>query len=388
MTLNIRLAESAKDRESVFRLRYEIYVEEMGRRQECADHLRRRIEEPLDATGHLFVADDDGAVVATARTNFRRDGPLECEHLYDLDRFEPFLGTISMTTKLMVAPTHRRGGVAALVAMHAYQFVRQRGIQIDFIDTSPHLVRLYQQLGYRLYKDNIQHPEYGTVIPMVLLTDDIDHLERVRSPLRRSARRFPNGQDTSEHFTRTFSGYASIEPACFTEPDRLWDALAGELHRSPGEALSFLRGLPDVEAKTVLAHGDILSYRKGEAVIREGEESAGMFCMVDGQAEVLMSSTRGPIRIAILNPGDVFGEMGFVTRTRRNADVRIREDARVLVLTRSEFDKLERAAPRAALGLLKNLFEILASRFAESSRALADSRSMAPPSRPPDSAVQ
>jgi CRP-like cAMP-binding protein/GNAT superfamily N-acetyltransferase len=378
MTLSIRIATTTAEKEAVFRLRYEIYVEEMGRRQTYADHERRRIEEPSDERGHLFLAEDGGEVVATARMNFRRDGPLECEELYDTHKFSPFFPqAASMTTKLMVRPSHRNGGAAALVAMRAYEFARENGIRIDFIDTNPHLVRLYQQLGYRIYRDNIQHPDYGSVIPMVLLMEDLDNLERVRSPLRRPARRFDNGHETAAHFNKTFTGYSAIRPAFVGEPDELWDALAKDLHRSPGDALSFLRGLPPDEAKDLLTRGDLLFYRRGEAVIREGEESAGMFCLVDGQAEVLMSSTRGQVRVAVLNGGDVFGEMGFVNRTRRNAEVRIRQDARVLVLTRAEFEKLERAAPRAALGLLKNLFEILSHRFAESSRVLTDLRATA-----------
>ena len=47
MKIQIRIAETAADRERSFRFRYVIYVEEMGRKQTYADPVRRQIEEPL-----------------------------------------------------------------------------------------------------------------------------------------------------------------------------------------------------------------------------------------------------------------------------------------------------------------------------------------------------
>ncbi len=41
--ITIRLAETAKNREKLFRFRYEVYVEEMRRLQKHADHERRWI---------------------------------------------------------------------------------------------------------------------------------------------------------------------------------------------------------------------------------------------------------------------------------------------------------------------------------------------------------
>ena len=48
MPLTIRQAETNKDRERVFRFRYEIYVEEMQRPQIYADHAARTVAEPFD----------------------------------------------------------------------------------------------------------------------------------------------------------------------------------------------------------------------------------------------------------------------------------------------------------------------------------------------------
>ena len=61
----IHLAESEDEKQAVYRFRYDVYVEEMGRYGAAADHANRRHVEPEDATARVFYAAEDGVVVAT-----------------------------------------------------------------------------------------------------------------------------------------------------------------------------------------------------------------------------------------------------------------------------------------------------------------------------------
>ena len=65
----IRLATTAEEREQVFKLRYSIYVEEMGKSQHYADHKHKKVEEPLDSSANIFAAFQNGRVVGTIRNN-------------------------------------------------------------------------------------------------------------------------------------------------------------------------------------------------------------------------------------------------------------------------------------------------------------------------------
>ena len=111
MPLIIRLAETVQDRARVFRFRYEIYVEEMGRVQQYADHVARKIEEPFDETGHIFLAEEHDMVVGTVRTNFGRDTDFgDYRELYGMDDLgHASLRHVSVTTKFMVAQGYRGG---------------------------------------------------------------------------------------------------------------------------------------------------------------------------------------------------------------------------------------------------------------------------------------
>ena len=64
----VHLAETEEEKRAVYRLRYDVYVEEMGRYRTVADHENRLLVEPEDETGRIFYyATENGEVVGTVR---------------------------------------------------------------------------------------------------------------------------------------------------------------------------------------------------------------------------------------------------------------------------------------------------------------------------------
>ncbi|MDF3819723.1 GNAT family N-acetyltransferase [Leptospira sp. 96542] len=377
--IKVRLAESPEDREKIYQLRYDIYVQEMNRKQSFADHSKLQIEEPYDATGHLFLAEtDEGEVIGTVRINFRKDGPLECEELYDMEEFRPYYpNQVSMSTKLMVKKEYRSSAAASMLCMKIYEHARENGIVADFIDTNPHLVRLYNQVGYRLYKKNIDHPDYGNVIPMVFLLDDNVYLKQIHSPFLRLAKRYPASTGLAELFQVKFPGYKDIRPLFAMGGDEVWSSIAHDMFLPPDQVLSFLRGFTPEESKKLLSMLDLIDYEPGAIVFKQNQESQGLFCVLEGSVEVVVNGEEGKkSTISILNQGEIFGELGFVAKTSRNADVIVRDRAKLLVLTPNEFQKLELQSPSLAIKLLTNLFVILAQRFNEMSRRMLTFRTL------------
>jgi len=196
MPITIRLATTEQDRQRVFRFRYGIYVQEMGRPQTYADHTGRTFEEPLDKTGRTFFAEDErGHVVGTVRTNYGRDTDFgDYAALYGMECAGGcYPERVSITTKLMVSPKYRTGTLCCRLSIAGFRYALVDRILFDFIDCNPHLEDTFQRLGYRRYTGRIQHPEYGDVLPLVLLLTDLDHFERVGSPFARVCREaFPH----------------------------------------------------------------------------------------------------------------------------------------------------------------------------------------------------
>lgn len=376
--LIVKKAIEDQEKEAIYNLRYRIYVQEMQRKQFYADHDKKRVKEPLDEHGHLFYALMDDQYIGTIRVNLKREGELENEELYDLDLFRPFYPDyVSMTTKYMVLPEYRGNPfVASQLALAAFHHIRQNGILIDFIDTNAYLIRLYEQMGYRRYKNNINHPEYGYVTPMCFLFDDLDYLKSIKSPFYLVAKEYVSDEksSTAAFFAQKFPKYAKIKPMVSLSEDDLWKDLSEDLSKNPKDVLSILRGFDDEESKHLLSFSDVIFSQPGDKIISAGEESTGMFCIIDGRVEVQVYIGNNPITIALLEKGDIFGEMGFVSKSKRTADIIASEECKILVLSTSLLKKIEKKYPNIAIKLLFNLSQILTSRLTITTQSLVNSK--------------
>lgn len=81
----------------------------------------------------------------------------------------------------------------------------------------------------------------------------------------------------------------------------------------------------------------------GADVFNEGEGGREMFVVLDGELEVLKHSKRGrEARVAVLGPGDWFGEMSILDVQPRSATVRVIAPSRLLRITAQDLDALYR----------------------------------------------
>ena len=86
-------------------------------------------------------------------------------------------------------------------------------------------------------------------------------------------------------------------------------------------------------------------YEPGDYIIMEGDPGTTFFVIEDGEVEVLRGGNGGesPDVLAILGPGDFFGEMALIDNRPRNASVRARTTVDVLVMGRNVFQQISNA---------------------------------------------
>jgi len=187
----IREAVDEAARNEIYRFRYRIYVEQLGLRQEYADHGRKLVVEPLDEAARIYAAYFNGAVVGAIRGN--RFSDLQTAYyreLYRIDDRFPFRpDEMSLTTKLMFDPV-LRGSVypIRLIVHYARDFNARRPCKIDFVDCRRWLLPFFLKLGYVDYLGWVDHNEYGSVRPLFCPADQVMRLQRLRSPLAAVAR--------------------------------------------------------------------------------------------------------------------------------------------------------------------------------------------------------
>jgi CRP/FNR family cyclic AMP-dependent transcriptional regulator len=123
-----------------------------------------------------------------------------------------------------------------------------------------------------------------------------------------------------------------------------------------------LRGVPlfadlgDVERGRLAAAVRQRSYPRNSVIVFEDDPGDALFVVGAGQVKVVLIGEDGrEVILAVLGPGDFFGELSLIDDQPRSAHVIAMEDARLLVLRREDFQRALEDHPRIALGLLRTL---------------------------------
>jgi CRP-like cAMP-binding protein len=87
------------------------------------------------------------------------------------------------------------------------------------------------------------------------------------------------------------------------------------------------------------------TFGPGEVLITEGKKSRGFFILLSGGLEVTTQSDAGTVRLAALEPGEMFGEMSLLTNSPTSATVRAVDHSIVLRLDKSAFEDVVDGRP-------------------------------------------
>jgi CRP/FNR family transcriptional regulator len=103
------------------------------------------------------------------------------------------------------------------------------------------------------------------------------------------------------------------------------------------------------------------SYRKSEIIFEEGSIGNEMYLVHSGK--VLLSVRRGEneeAKLAVLSPGDFFGEMALVDDCRRSATASALEDStQIIALDKAKFLYTVQQQPSFALSVMHTLCQRL-----------------------------
>ena len=103
----------------------------------------------------------------------------------------------------------------------------------------------------------------------------------------------------------------------------------------------------------------------GNAVLREGDNPAGLFLLLSGTVEILKQRPAGAAQsLGTIGPPTVLGEMSLITDRPHSATVKAVTDCEFYLLTKTQFQRLIASESIAAYKLIATIAEVLASRVA------------------------
>jgi CRP-like cAMP-binding protein len=132
-------------------------------------------------------------------------------------------------------------------------------------------------------------------------------------------------------------------------------------------------GLSDEILRSFVGSLEVNELPSGAVVFREGESGRELYVILDGEVEVLRKSKRGhETRVAILGPGDWFGEMSVLDVLPRSASTRVLAPTHLLRLTAHDLDALYRRDMRSYALVVLNIARELSRRLRVADGLLAD----------------
>jgi len=107
----------------------------------------------------------------------------------------------------------------------------------------------------------------------------------------------------------------------------------------------------DKELAQLAKLAEELTVTSGEVLLTEGKTGHEFYILVSGKAEV----TRNGSAVAVLGPGDYFGELALLDPQPRTATVTMRSDGEILEISQREFWQLITDVPILARKMLQGL---------------------------------
>lgn len=112
------------------------------------------------------------------------------------------------------------------------------------------------------------------------------------------------------------------------------------------------------ELATVARNADEVAFEPGDVLVQEGEAGSEFFIVMSGKASV----TRAGREVAVVGPGDWFGELALLDKAPRNATVTATSAMSVIVLSQRAFKGLLAEVPtmsnRLMTGMARRLHEL------------------------------
>ncbi|MDH5748919.1 MAG: cyclic nucleotide-binding domain-containing protein [Rhodospirillales bacterium] len=128
-----------------------------------------------------------------------------------------------------------------------------------------------------------------------------------------------------------------------------------------------------------------LKFQDGDILFREGQASDTVYSLVTGTVELSKACRGGAVRLAIIAPGEFFGEMGVIDSGPRTATAQAKGEVSVEVISRDEFLSALKTRPNLAMAVMAKMARRLRTadeQLAKPSKIRKIKRPQAGPSKP------
>lgn len=113
------------------------------------------------------------------------------------------------------------------------------------------------------------------------------------------------------------------------------------------------------------------THKRGEKIFRHGDPGDKLYLILEGKVRISREIPgMGEEALAVLGPGQIFGEMALLDESPRSADANVHDTCRVLAVPRDGFDDLLYLNKDLAYEVLWSIVKMLLKRLRETNDKL------------------
>ena len=130
-------------------------------------------------------------------------------------------------------------------------------------------------------------------------------------------------------------------------------------------------GVAPAKLKLLAFTSDRVTYAPGQLLFKQGDVGDAAYVVLSGQAEVMVDSPAGQIKVAEVDPNSIVGEIAILCNVSRTATVRATTAVEALRIRKDHFLRLLGEYPEMTVEIMR----VLADRLSHTTAELTEERS-------------
>jgi len=145
----------------------------------------------------------------------------------------------------------------------------------------------------------------------------------------------------------------------------LHQILALSMHKEVLEKSPLFRDMSNYQIRKAILISQLQEFEKGELLVKQGTLGRSMYLILSGRVDVVRRSKSKAKRVAVLDAGQILGEVGYIREIRRTADVWALTRVEALRFDYKKLKKDLKFFPHIVANLNFNISCILGERLAD-----------------------
>ncbi len=127
------------------------------------------------------------------------------------------------------------------------------------------------------------------------------------------------------------------------------------------EEVEVLRNIPlfaklePAKLKLLAFTSERLSYEAGQPLFQQGDPGDAAYIVMDGAADVMINTPKGPVKVATLGRNAIIGEIAILCDVPRTATVLANQPTVTLKINKDTFFRLVNEFPQIAVEIMREL---------------------------------